>query len=217
VRILIDSADEAAIAEALASGFVWGVTTNPTLLCRAGVRADDLTALVKRSLALGANEVHCQVYSSEPEQMLAEAETFLAWDAKRVVVKIPATPAGYAAAARISAQQGRVTLTAIYTVRQIILAQSVGAEYAAVYLGRMRDAGLPAEGVVEQMQTAITAQQSPVKLLAASIRDAFEVEMLALIGVPSVTLPIGVLRTLLDSTATAEANSVFAKDAQAIQ
>lgn len=217
MRILIDSADEAAIAEALASGFVWGVTTNPTLLRRAGVRASGLAALVKRAFALGAREVHCQVYGSEPEQMVADAETFLAWDANRIVVKIPATPAGYAAANRLNAQQARVTLTAVYTLRQIILAQSVGAEYAAVYLGRMRDAGLPAEGVVDQMQAALKTQNSHVKLLAASIRDANEVETLALNGVASATLPIGVLRTLLDSSATAEAASVFSSDAQAIQ
>lgn len=217
MRILIDSADEAAIGEALTSGFVWGVTTNPTLLRRAGVRASDLAALVKRSFALGAREVHCQVYGNEPEHMLADAETFLAWDANRVVVKIPATPAGYVAAARLSAQHARVTLTAVYTLRQMILAQSVGAEYAAVYLGRMRDTGMPAEGIVGQMQAALKAQDSQVKLLAASIRDVLEVETLAMSGVPSVTLPIGVLRTLLDSTATAEAASVFSSDAQAIQ
>lgn len=216
MRVLIDSADQQAIVEALASGFVWGVTTNPTLLRRAAVRADEVPDLARLAFERGANEVHLQVYGSDTAQMLADAERLVDIDAGRVVVKIPATPQGYAAAAQLAARQVRVTLTAVYTLRQVVLAQSVGAEYVAVYLGRMRDGGLPSQAIVEQMQAAIRSQGSPVKLLAASVRDPSEVEALALAGVASVTLPITVLRGLLDSPATAQAAAAFADDSRAI-
>lgn len=216
MRILIDSADEAVLSEALATGFVWGVTTNPTLLRRSGVRADQVAALARRALDQGAHEIHLQVYGVETAQMVADAAPLRAIDLERVVIKIPATPHGYAAAAQLVNQGARVTLTAVYTTQQALLAHSVGAEYAAVYLGRMRDTGLPAEVRIGQMQALLTAQRSGVKLLAASVRDPSEIEGLALAGIGSVTLPIGVLRGLLDSPATEQATATFADDARAL-
>jgi transaldolase len=216
VRIYIDSADEAAIVEALASGYVYGVTTNPTILRRAGARAAGVPALARMALAAGARELHLQVYSDDTAAMVREGRALAELDPQRVVVKIPATAAGYAAAAQLAADRVRVTLTAVYTIRQAILAASVGAAYIAVYVGRMGDAGLDALGLVAAMQRTLDAQHAPVAILAASIRDAAEIEALALAGVATVTLPPPVLSQLLDSPLTAAAAASFGADAGAI-
>src|SRR5581483_10153569 len=134
MKILIDSAALPEIQQALGTGFVAGVTTNPTLLRRAGVRAAALPDLVRHALAAGAPEIHLQVYAADLAGMLAEAEQLVALAPARVVVKIPATPDGYRAAARLAADGTRVTLTAVYTLRQALLAGSVGARYVAIYL-----------------------------------------------------------------------------------
>jgi transaldolase len=216
MRIYIDSADIGEIAEALACGYVYGVTTNPTLLRRAGVRADAVPALVREAVARGARELHLQVYAGDTNGMLREAGVLAQLDPDRVAVKLPATPQGYAAAGQLAAQGLRVTLTAVYTVSQAVLAQAAGARYIAVYLGRMRDQGLDALGFVGRMQRALDAQSARLEILAASVRQADEVEALAELGVSMATLPIAVLRQLPESEQTAAAAAAFLEDARAI-
>jgi transaldolase len=216
VRIYVDSAEAGAIQRALASGFVYGVTTNPTLLRRAGLRAAAVPDLARLAVGQGAGELHLQVYASDTAGILEDAAFLHGLDPARVVVKIPATAPGYAAAGRLTRQGVRVTLTAVYTVRQAILAGGAGAAYIAVYVGRMRDAGMDAEGLVGQMQRALNAAGDRVEILAASIRDPAEVETLAGLGVATVTLPPAILERLLDSPATDAAAAAFADDASAL-
>jgi transaldolase len=217
MRIYIDSADMTVIEAALACGYVYGVTTNPTLLRRAGVRVEAVPGLAREAIARGAREIHLQVYSGDTAGMLREGGALAQLDPDRVVVKIPATAEGYAAAAHLAARGARVTLTAVYTVRQAVLAQSTGAKFIAVYLGRMRDAGLEALDLVGRMQLALDAQRAEVDILAASLRDPAELEPLAEMGVATATLPLPVLRQLVESPQTAEAAGVFEEDAQAIK
>ncbi len=217
MHIFIDSADLPTIEQALASGYVYGVTTNPTLLQRAHVRAVQVPALAKQILESGARELHLQVYAEESQAMQQDAARLVEIDPRRVVVKIPATPAGYAATAQLAAQGVRVTLTAVYTVAQAILAQSVGARYIAVYLGRMRDDGLDALALVGQMQRTLNAQNAPVEILAASVRTPAEVEAVAELQVAAVTLPLAVLQQLPESPRTAAAVAAFTDAARSIQ
>jgi transaldolase len=216
LRIYIDSADIGEIKEALAAGYVYGVTTNPTLLRRAGVRATQVPDLAREILALGAREIHLQTYAGESEEIVAEG-TELANLSELVVVKIPATPQGYAAASRLAGQGLRVTMTAVYTMRQALLAHAVGAHYIAVYLGRMRDQGLDALQLVGQMQRTLNVQGSRMEILAASVRAPEEVEALAELGIATATLPLKVLLQLPESEATSAAAATFLEDAKAIQ
>ncbi len=223
MRIYIDSAVIEEIGRALESGYVYGVTTNPTLLRRAGVRAAGVPAMVQEALALGAKELHLQTYADELDGILREAGELAALDPERVVIKIPATATGFAAASQLAARGLRVTLTAVYTVRQAILANAIGAHYIAVYLGRMRDGGLDALNLVAQMQHTLQSCASsigadrPVEILAASIRTPEDVEALAELGVATATLPLKVIELLPESSATAAAARVFSEDAGAIR
>ncbi len=216
MRILVDSAELAAITAALASGFVAGVTTNPTLLRRAGVQAHELPELARQILAAGAGELHLQAHGATADELLREGRALAALDPQRVWVKLVATPAGYQAAARLAAEGARVTLTAVYTPRQALLAQSVGARAVAIYLGRMRDAGLDALALAGQMQAILRAQHAEVQILAASIRAPEELDALAALGIASATLAPPVLAQLLDSDATARSAAGYADDARTL-
>lgn len=217
MNIFIDSADIQTIEQALKSGYVYGVTTNPTLLQRASVRSQQVPSLAKQIIELGASELHLQVYSEDTSQMFQEAARLVEIDPKRVVVKIPATPAGFAATAQLASQGVRVTLTAVYTVAQAILAQSVGARYIAVYLGRMRDDGLDALALVGQMQRTLNAQRASVEILVASVRSPAEVEAVAELQVAAVTLPLAVLQQLPESPGTMAAVAAFTKASKSLQ
>lgn len=216
MRIMIDSAEREAIQQALDTGFVGGVTTNPTLLRRAGVRVSEVEGLARQALAWGAPEIHLQVYAPDAAGMLADARQLVAIDPERVVVKIPATPAGFQAAGQLAHAGVPVTLTAVYTLRQALLAQSAGARYVAIYLGRMRDAGIGALDLTRQMQALLAAQGGAVTILAASIRDADEIVALGGIGVGAATLPAPLIARLAESDATAAAAAAFGEDAAAI-
>ena len=217
MNIFIDSADIQTIGQALKSGYVYGVTTNPTLLQRASVRAQQVPSLARQIIELGARELHLQVYSEDTSQMFQDAARLAEIDPERVVVKIPATPAGFAATAQLASQGVRVTLTAVYTVAQAILAQSVGARYIAVYLGRMRDDGLDALALVGQMQRTLNAQRASVEILAASVRSGAEVEAVAELQVSAVTLPLAVLQQLPESPGTMAAVAAFSNASKSLQ
>ena len=217
MHIFIDSADIQTIEQALKTGYVFGVTTNPTLLQRANVRIQQVPSLAKQIIELGAHELHLQVYAEDANGMLQDAERLLEIDPTRVVIKIPATQAGISAAAQLAVQGVRITLTAVYTVAQTVLAMGVGAQYIAVYLGRMRDDGLDAPALVGQMQRTLNAQHASTQILAASIRTPAEVEALAELGIAAATLPLAVLQQLPESPATMAAAAAFTTAARSLQ
>ena len=217
MHIFIDSAEIQAIEQALKSGYVYGVTTNPTLLQRAHVRIQHVPTLAKQIFEFGAHELHLQVYAEDSGQMLQDAARLVEIDPGRVVIKIPATPAGFSAAAHLAAQGVRVTLTAVYTVAQAVLAMSVDARYIAVYLGRMRDDGLDALALVGQMQRTLNAQHASTEILAASVRTPAEVEALAELGIAAATLPLDVLQQLPESPGTMAAAAAFGSAVQSLQ
>jgi len=212
MRLYVDTADAEAITMAQATGYVFGVTTNPTLLRAAGRSRADLPALVQRAVSARAQEIHLQVLSDELGGMLKDAGALHALDPSRVVVKIPATATGLRAASMAAREGMRVTITAAYTVRQVVLAASVGAQYAAVYLGRLRDTGLDAMVVLRGMLDAVRAQHLTIQLLVASVRTADDVDSLAQLGVPAVTLPPAILFALPEHAGTTQAVQVFRDD-----
>lgn len=216
MRILVDSGDLDAVRRALATGFVAGATSNPTLLRRAGVRAAAVPELARAVLAAGAHELHLQAYGETADTMVRDGHELAALDPQRVRVKLVATPEGYAAAARLARDGVMVTLTAVYTLRQALLAESVGATAIAIYLGRMRDAGFDALAVAGQMQAMLNAQSARVEILAASIREPDEVAELAARGIASATIAPAVLDRLLESDHTAAAAATFAADARSL-
>jgi len=216
MRILVDSADLGAIRDALKTGFVAGVTTNPTLLRRAGVSRSGVPALARAAFAAGAGEVHLQAYAEDTPGMIRDGLEFVELDASRIQVKLVATRAGYRAAAALSAKGVNVTMTAVYTLSQALVAQSVGARSIAIYLGRLRDAGVDPMELAGRMQALFDAQAADVDILAASIRDPGELAELAIRGVASATVAPAILERLLDSDATTRDALVFTTDARSV-
>ena len=216
MRILVDSADLGAIGDALETGLVAGVTTNPTLLRRAGVSRSGVLGLARAAFAAGAGEVHLQAYAEDTPGMIRDGLEFVELDASRIHVKLVATRAGYRAASALSAKGVKVTMTAVYTLNQALVAQSVGARSIAIYLGRLRDAGTDPMELDGRMQALLDAQGADVDILAASIRDPGELAELAIRGVASATVVPAILERLLDSDATTRDALVFNTDARSV-
>jgi len=215
-HLYLDSADLVELRQCLPHPVVHGVTTNPTLLRRAGIRRAELPGLFEQLIELGAKQVQAQVQAPEADAMLEDAQSLLAgFDPGQVVIKIPATRDGLRAGATLSAQGVPVTYTAVYSPEQAHFAAQLGAAYAAPYLGRLEDAGIDGLALIAQMQGLIERSGADTRLLVASIRSREAYLALLHIGVGAITIPPRLFSELIDHQATLDAERVFLADAAA--
>lgn len=218
-HLYIDSADIAQIEACLPHPVIHGVTTNPTLLRRAGVSRADVPGLLARCIERGARQVQAQVHSAEADGMLEDAlELLRHFDEGQLVVKIPATRQGLQAGAHLIAQGVPVTWTAVYALEQAHFAAQLGAAYAAPYLGRLNDSGVDGLARIAQMQALVAqapAARARTRLLVASVRSRDAYLALLQLGVGAITIPPQLFAELMDHPATLEAERGFLADAAA--
>jgi TalC/MipB family fructose-6-phosphate aldolase len=205
VALYIDSADRPLIAELWGSGVFAGVTTNPTILDRAGLGQRDVPDLYAWLTDLGVGTVFVQVLGRTRDEMLRAAEELRSLGP--VTVKIPATAAGLSAAGVLVGEGAQVLLTAVYHPVQALMARDCGIQGVAPYVGRMTDAGRDGVASVIAMQQAIGRE--PTRILAASLRSGDDIAGLAAAGVPDFTLGGPLARAVLDDELTSRAVEEF--------
>ncbi|HID89396.1 MAG TPA: fructose-6-phosphate aldolase [Anaerolineales bacterium] len=198
--LFLDSADLGEIREAVSWGVIDGVTTNPTLMMRAGTA--DLKANTLEIVDIVQGPVSAEVVSTDAQGMIEEAREILSWS-EHVFVKIPCTVEGLKAMQEISSwPNGRINATLIFSPAQAYLAAKAGATYASVFVGRMDDAGLEGMAVIRQTRDIFDNYGFPCRLLAASIRHTGHVVDALLAGADIITLPFKVLQTMVRSPFT---------------
>jgi transaldolase len=216
LKLLIDSPDPVIWKQLMPSGLFSGITTNPKLLAQAGEPStvENLTRIAKQAFEHGATEIHLQVWGLEAVTMTCIGRQLASLD-PRVMVKVPATPAGYQTARLLIGEGVNVTLTAMHSSVQILAAIALGAHYAVPYLGRMSDAKLDALAEVITMQEILDYHPGPTRILVASIRQLDQVTRLARHGVSVFTLLPPLAKELIDNPLTQMAAEEFEKNAQA--
>lgn len=215
MKLFIDSAQRELLEPLLRTGLFSGVTTNPTLLARAGVKLTELPELVAWMRATGAETVFVQAWGVTVEDYLTCAAELLD-TCGDVVVKVPATPAGVAAVRSLESGGVPTLLTAVYNHLQVVPAIIAGATYLAPYLGRMNDAGLDGVAQIAQMQTVINKSHAATRILVASIRTPDQLVRLAGCGVQDFTIAPKLWRELLSDPLTDAAVGVFDADARVL-
>lgn len=205
MALYIDAADRRLIAELWSSGVFAGVTTNPTILDRAGLGQRDVPELYAWLRDLGVPTVYLQVVGTTRDEMLRSAEHLRSLGP--VTVKVPATAAGFAAAGMLVEEGANVLLTVVYHPVQALMARDRGIQGVAPYVGRMTDAGRDGVESVIAMQQAIGTE--PTRILAASLRSADDIARLAAAGVPDFTLGGALAQAVLDDDLTRGAVGEF--------
>ena len=208
LRLYADSADLDAIEPLLGNGFVRGVTTNPTILARAGWTSADRPALARRWLDAGAEEVFFQAVGDSVEEMASDAARIQDLGA---VVKVPAVHAGWIVARRLGEAGWPTLVTAVYTVAQAACAGSMHARYIAPYLGRLCDERVDGHTLIARMTTALVGTSTVP--LVASVRSSEDVGRLVLAGVRHITAAPAVVNACFFDEASQAAADVFASDA----
>jgi len=214
LRLLLDSADPADWQAWLPSGLFRGVTTNPSLLRRAGLpcSADQLADLTRRALALGAQEIHLQTWGADADTASAIGRQLAAIDRQRVLVKVPIDRAGIETARRLISEGIAVTFTACYEAHQVLLASALGARYIAPYLGRISDSGRDGHAELVLMQQCLDGIGSSTRLLVASLRQPTDLSRLAAAGISTFTLGAAMAAQLHRVAATEAAVAQFHSD-----
>ena len=213
IRLLLDTADRSEWERLLPSFPFSGVTTNPTLLRRAGLRCDleTIGELARTAFALGTEEMQAQGWGATTDELLRTGEAIATID-RRMVVKLPATREGVAAARRLIANGATVTLTAVYHPHQVLTAAALGCRYAAPYYGRMGDEGLAAAYDIATMLTI--TKDTRTRVLVASLRAAADLAFLAARGADTFALSPTIADAMLAEDLTVSAARVFETDAR---
>jgi len=199
-QLFLDTASVDEIREAASWGVLDGVTTNPTLMMRAGTA--DLKANTLKIVDLVQGPVSAEVLSTDAAGMIEEAREILAWS-EHVFVKIPTTIEGLKAMQEISSwPNGRINATLIFSANQAYLVAKAGATFASVFVGRMDDAGMDGMEVVRETRAIFDNYSFDCQLLAASIRHPTHVLDALLAGADIITLPFGVLQKMIRSPFT---------------
>jgi TalC/MipB family fructose-6-phosphate aldolase len=208
LRLYLDTADRAAAEELLATGLFAGVTTNPTILQRAGAGVADLPEIYRWATAAGAREVFFQAWGRDADTLLRRGQE-LRDLGNRVVVKLVASRDGAAACARLAAKGIPTLLTAVYDPAQALAAAAAGATYIAPYLRRLNAAGRDGFAEVTAMHELLAATGGTTRVLLASIPDTAAMVTLARRGVDCFTMAPAIAEALFADELTAEADRTF--------
>lgn len=183
IKLFLDAADPEIWRRWLPLGMFYGVTTNPVLIAgdnsRSFVKAEDL---VQEAFEFGIQELHIQAWGATPDEVYGVGSR-LAELHPEIVVKVPVTPVGVAAAVRLLGSGVRVNMTTVFSSYHVVVASAIGADFVAPYFGRIQDAGRDALAEVSQMQKILSATKTRTKLLVASIRSVREISYLGAAGV----------------------------------
>lgn len=210
IEIYLDTVDVEQVARFNACLPIKGVTTNPSILAKAGVGVNQALAGLAEVLTSEAR-FHVQVVSQTVDEMVAEAKKIdaLPYD---MVVKIPATEKGLVALKIIKQENIKVLATAIYSVQQGFMAALSGADYLAPYVNRMDTMGGDGVAVVADLQSLITQQKLDCKVLPASFKNTLQVMEVMKLGVAAITLPVDVAAQMLIHPAVEPAIEQFEQD-----
>ena len=188
MRLFLDTADYDEIETAVGWGVLSGVTTNPTLIARAG---QDHETQVKRICEL-VGDVSAETVTERKDELVVEGRRLASWH-KNVIVKVASTPDGLAAGKVLAGEGIRINVTLCFTVNQALLAAEIGAYIISPFVGRIDDIGEDGIAVVRGIVDAYRQQSIKTKVLAASLRHPMHVTQSALAGADIATMPYKVL------------------------
>lgn len=202
--LYLDSADRDLLAPLLATGLFAGVTTNPSILDRAGLAAADLPALKSWLDGRGVTRFYAQATGATAGELRATAADVLALGGG-VVVKLVATDAGLTVAKELVDAGHEVLVTAVYHPAQALLAAAAGAQEIAPYVGRASERGRDGIALV-----AGIANLAPrVRIVAASLRSPDQAAAAAAAGAHDLTVSTALALDLLGDALTVEATEEF--------
>ncbi|MBR2343764.1 MAG: fructose-6-phosphate aldolase [Clostridia bacterium] len=211
MRILLDTANLDSIRYFNEYYPIEGVTTNPTILAREGGSPVEMLKEIRKIIG-DKKELHIQVTETEYDKIIEEAKTMVSLFGKNTFVKIPVSDVGLKATKALSDMGYGVTVTAVLTAAQAMIASCAGASYVAPYISRSENLCADGVGTVAEIATIFKSSGTKTQILAASFKTAKEVLDVAVAGCHSATIGSTIMRMLIAHTTTDTSVLGFRRD-----
>lgn len=208
MKFFVDTADLDDIRELQDAGLIDGVTTNPSLVNKAGRPFKELIAEI---CSVTDGPVSAEVASIEFSEMMREGK-ILAAIADNVVVKLPLTLDGLKACKHFTDHGIRTNVTLCFSASQALLAAKAGATYVSPFVGRLDDININGMDLIADIRRIFDNYEFKTQILAASIRTLNHVREAALIGADVCTVPAATMRALVGHPLTDKGLENFARD-----
>jgi transaldolase len=214
MKFFIDTANLAQIKEANELGILDGVTTNPSLMAKEGIKGE--AAILKHYETICNmvdGDVSAEVLSTDFNTMVEEGKKFAAIH-PNIVVKVPMIKDGIKALKWFSENGIKTNCTLVFSAGQAILAAKAGATYVSPFIGRIDDSSWDGIALIEQISHIYTLQGFKTEILAASIRNALHIVRCAEMGADVCTCPLDSILGLLKHPLTDIGLAKFLEDAK---
>lgn len=197
MKFFIDTANLDQIREANDLGILDGVTTNPSLMAKEGIKGTD--NIMKHYIAICNivdGPVSAEVLSTDFEDMISEG-IMLASLHQNIVVKIPMTKDGIKAIRYLTDKGIQTNCTLVFSAGQAIMAAKAGATYVSPFIGRIDDCSVDGLQLIEQIVHIFSMHGFETQVLAASIRNTMHIVKCAELGADVITSPLSSILGLL--------------------
>jgi transaldolase len=212
MKFFIDTANLAQIKEANDLGILDGVTTNPSLMAKEGIKGDAAVMQHYKDICeLVDGDVSAEVIATDFDGMVKEGEILAALH-KNIVVKIPMIKDGIKAIKYFSNKGIRTNCTLVFSAGQAILAAKAGASYISPFVGRLDDIGFDGMELIAQISHIFSVQGYETEILAASIRNPIHIIKSAEAGADIITSPLASILALLNHPLTDKGLEQFLAD-----
>ena len=208
MKLFIDTANVADIIMANDMGFIWGVTTNPSLIAKEG---RDFNEVIKEITSIVDGPISGEVISLDADGMIKEGRE-IAKIHKNMVVKIPMTEEGLKAVKVLSKENIKTNVTLIFTPAQALLAARAGASYVSPFLGRLDDIATNSLELIKTIVDIFKIHDITTEIITASIRSPLHVVDAARAGAHIATVPANVIKAMLKHPLTDSGIERFMKD-----
>ncbi|MCD4794037.1 MAG: fructose-6-phosphate aldolase [Bacteroidales bacterium] len=197
MKFFIDTANLEQIKEAQDLGILDGVTTNPSLMAKEGIKGDkNIINHYKTICEIVDGDVSAEVISTDFEGMIKEGEALAALH-PQITIKVPIIKEGIKAIKYFSDKGLKTNCTLVFSVGQALLAAKAGATYVSPFIGRLDDISTDGAALIKQIVDMYNYYGYDTQVLAASIRHTLHIIQCAEAGADVVTAPLSAILGLL--------------------
>lgn len=214
MKFFIDTANLAQIKEANELGILDGVTTNPSLMAKEGIKGEAaIMNHYKTICEMVDGDISAEVISTEFNAIVEEGKKLAAIH-PNIVVKVPMIKDGIKAIKWFTDNGIRTNCTLVFSAGQAILAAKAGATYLSPFIGRIDDSNWDGIELISQISQIYSVQGFKTQILAASIRNALHIVRCAQAGADVCTCPLDSILGLLKHPLTDIGLAKFLEDAK---
>jgi len=212
MKFFIDTANLDQIKEAQDLGILDGVTTNPSLMAKEGIKGEEnIINHYKTICEIVDGDVSAEVISTDLEGMIKEGEALAALH-PQITIKVPIIKEGIKAIKYFSDKGLKTNCTLVFSVGQALLAAKAGATYVSPFIGRLDDISTDGVELISQIVEMYNYYGYKTQVLAASIRHTQHIVQCAEVGADVVTAPLNAILGLLKHPLTDNGLEKFLAD-----